>query len=85
MELADLSEAVATVFAEVLGRPVGPDDDFFDLGGDSLQALRIVNRVRQMSRGAVRLTDLARHATPRALSYLLDERNATAVTPPGER
>ncbi|GIE30579.1 hypothetical protein Ait01nite_036240 [Actinoplanes italicus] len=35
------------IFAEVLGIPeVGVDDDFFDLGGQSLNALRLVNRIK---------------------------------------
>ncbi|HET9255063.1 MAG TPA: amino acid adenylation domain-containing protein [Pseudonocardiaceae bacterium] len=39
---------VAKIFSEVLGRrDVGPDDDFFDLGGNSLQATRLVNKLRR--------------------------------------
>ncbi|APE36002.1 hypothetical protein BOX37_21015 [Nocardia mangyaensis] len=38
--------AVAEVFGEVLGRaPVGLDDDFFDLGGNSLIATRVAARL----------------------------------------
>ncbi len=39
---------IAAVWSEVLGRPVGVEDDFFDLGGHSLQAMRIVERLREM-------------------------------------
>jgi amino acid adenylation domain-containing protein len=39
---------VAKIFSEVLGRrDIGPDDDFFDLGGNSLQAARLVNKLRK--------------------------------------
>ncbi|MGW1148484.1 amino acid adenylation domain-containing protein, partial [Streptomyces sp. NPDC002454] len=39
--------ALAALFAEVLGRDgIGADDSFFDLGGDSLLAMRLVERVR---------------------------------------
>ncbi|MQY21752.1 non-ribosomal peptide synthetase [Nocardia macrotermitis] len=42
-----VEEVVAGVFAEVLGitGPVGADDDFFDLGGNSLIATRVVARL----------------------------------------
>ncbi|MFF0544460.1 non-ribosomal peptide synthase/polyketide synthase [Nocardia thailandica] len=41
-----VQEVVAGVFAEVLDRPrVGLDDDFFDLGGNSLVATRVAARL----------------------------------------
>lgn len=43
----DLEHALATWYAELLGYDrVGRDDDFFELGGDSLLALRLLSMVR---------------------------------------
>ncbi|MFK8906296.1 amino acid adenylation domain-containing protein, partial [Streptomyces sp. YS-3] len=41
-------EAVATAFATTLGgRPVGVHDDFFDLGGTSLQIMRVLAEIKR--------------------------------------
>ncbi|MGB3442488.1 MAG: non-ribosomal peptide synthetase [Actinophytocola sp.] len=42
-----LQEALCAIFASVLETPkVGIDDSFFDLGGQSLQAMRLLSRIR---------------------------------------
>jgi acyl carrier protein len=44
---AELQELVARLFREVLALPeVGLDDDFFELGGDSLRAMRLAGRLQ---------------------------------------
>jgi aryl carrier-like protein len=45
---SETERLIAGVWSEILGRPVGVEDDFFDLGGHSLQAMRIVERLRHM-------------------------------------
>ncbi len=42
---------IAEVWSEVLGCPVGAEDDFFELGGHSLQAMEIVARLRERGIG----------------------------------
>ncbi|WP_327318964.1 non-ribosomal peptide synthetase [Streptomyces sp. NBC_01235] len=43
----DGERILAAVFSEVLGRErVGVDDDFFSLGGDSIQSIQVVSRSR---------------------------------------
>ncbi|MFE9809722.1 amino acid adenylation domain-containing protein [Streptomyces sp. NPDC005548] len=66
-------EAVQALFAEILDvERVGPDDDFFALGGNSLRALRLTGRLRARGR-APRLAVRAvfDRPTPRALARCL--------------
>ncbi|UGT59907.1 non-ribosomal peptide synthetase [Nocardia asteroides] len=52
-------ETVAEVFAEVLGiERVGADDDFFELGGNSLIATRVVTRLRERTGTELRVAVL---------------------------
>ncbi|MFF9347884.1 beta-ketoacyl synthase N-terminal-like domain-containing protein [Streptomyces sp. NPDC014734] len=44
----EVARSVAGVWRDMLGvSPIGPDDDFYDLGGNSLFAIQIVGRLRQ--------------------------------------
>ncbi len=40
-------QAVAAIWEEVLGRQVGIDDNFFEIGGHSLRAVQIISRIRR--------------------------------------
>jgi len=47
LEGTDLEGMVRTVWSQALGRDdLGPDDDFFVLGGDSVAAFGVVSRIR---------------------------------------
>ncbi|MGV9674912.1 amino acid adenylation domain-containing protein [Nocardia sp. NPDC003482] len=64
-----LEQTVADVFAEVLGAErVGLDDDFFDLGGNSLVATRAVSRLRTLTGAEVRVQWFFTGATVATLS-----------------
>lgn len=46
-ELTPLAEEIGAIWSELLQRPeIGPGDDFFDLGGHSLAATRLIIRLR---------------------------------------
>ncbi|MFC8711660.1 amino acid adenylation domain-containing protein [Streptomyces sp. NPDC057197] len=73
-EPADAREAALTrLFAEVLGvERIGPDDTFFDLGGTSLLAVRLVARVREEFGTELTIGSLFEAPTPAALAARLD-------------
>ncbi|MEU1601783.1 amino acid adenylation domain-containing protein [Micromonospora matsumotoense] len=61
------------LFSEVLGVPAGPDDDFFDLGGDSLTAMRLVHGVEAALGIELEVLELMLHPTPAQLAAHLPE------------
>ncbi|MFG3138425.1 amino acid adenylation domain-containing protein [Streptomyces sp. NPDC048211] len=59
-------------FSDVLGGgDVGPEDDFFHSGGDSMGAIRLIAALRAQGM-ALRLQDVFEHRTPKALADLVD-------------
>ncbi len=67
-----LQAELARIFEAVLGaREVGPDSSFFDLGGHSLTAVRLVSRVRKELGYALEVRELFEHPTLEALAACL--------------
>ncbi|MEU3712063.1 AMP-binding protein [Streptomyces catenulae] len=67
-ELTGVEAALARVWREVLGvAHVGPDDDYYALGGDSVQAVRIATRAAEAGLQVTR-RHLFTHPTVRALA-----------------
>lgn len=67
IELADLCAAV-------LGAPCGVDDDFFDAGGDSLKATRLISKVYRRFDAELTYVDVFEHRTPAELAALIGGR-----------
>ncbi|SDJ33537.1 amino acid adenylation domain-containing protein, partial [Rhodococcus triatomae] len=73
---------VATTFAEVLGRDrVGADSGFFDLGGNSLVATRVIARLTQELGKPVELRTLFESPTVAELATRIDALSDGAVRP----
>lgn len=67
-------EALCTVFAEVLARPrCGVDDNFFALGGESIDAMLIASRVGPTVGQEISMNELFDAPTVAELDQLLDE------------
>ncbi|QCK84370.1 SDR family NAD(P)-dependent oxidoreductase [Phreatobacter aquaticus] len=61
--------ALAAIFSEVLGHAdLAEDDDFFDRGGDSLQAIQVISRLRQRLALPVTAALFFDNTTPRKLA-----------------
>lgn len=71
----EMSLAICRLFGEVLGVDgVGPDDDFFLMGGHSLRAMVLSWRIRRELRVEVRLEDVLAHPSPARLAAVLRSR-----------
>ncbi|MEU2102645.1 non-ribosomal peptide synthase/polyketide synthase [Nocardia sp. NPDC019255] len=64
----EVERVLAGIFAEVLDTEVGIEDNFFDLGGNSLIAARAVSRINAALGTALTIRDLFESATIEALT-----------------
>lgn len=62
-----LTDQIVEIFADVLGVEAGPDSDFFAMGGQSMQGIRIISRLEKLG-FEVNVADLFDHSTPRRLA-----------------
>jgi amino acid adenylation domain-containing protein len=66
---------LAGLYARLLGcGQVGASDSFFDLGGNSLVAMRLVDLIRRETGTDVGVSSVFRNPTPRLLAAVLDAR-----------
>lgn len=70
-----LEEVLAGVYADVLAvAQVGRDDDFFDLGGQSLLATQVTSRVRDLFGAPVELREVFEARSVAALAHCVADR-----------
>ena len=75
----DTERAVAEAFQEVLGlREVGVFDNFFDLGGDSLIAARLIGLIRDAVDADLSVRELFQAPTVREVAALIDSEGEAA-------
>ncbi|WP_282796711.1 amino acid adenylation domain-containing protein [Streptomyces sp. CC224B] len=71
-------DPVLRVWREVLGKDIGPHDDFFVSGGNSLLAVRLAGALRRAGLPAVTLRELYLYPTAAEVSALLTDSAASA-------
>lgn len=76
----DTEQRLAEIWEEVLDRTgVSMEDNFFDLGGHSLKATSLANKIRHTFRVDIRLKDIFLHATIQSLAHEIRRRGALPV------
>ena len=62
-------------FADVIGKAqdIGPDADFFEVGGHSLLAIRLLDRIRESLNAEITLRDIFQRRTPAALAAVVND------------
>jgi acyl transferase domain-containing protein/thioesterase domain-containing protein/acyl carrier protein len=71
-----VEQRVAAIWRELLGvAAVGRDDDFFELGGQSLIAIRLMTRLQREFGVRLQLSDIFELQTLRSLAAAIEQRN----------
>jgi hypothetical protein len=74
---ASLAQEISALWGECLGhRPVGAEDDFFALGGNSLAGIKIIERVAQDYGVQLSVRDFYLAGTPTRVAELIEQGRA---------
>ncbi len=77
-----VEETIAGIYAHVLGMDrVGVEDSFFDLGGDSISAMRVIAAINTALDAQLAVRTLFEAPTVRALSHQLDNAVESDASP----
>jgi amino acid adenylation domain-containing protein len=71
--VSELGQLVQGIWQEVFGGPVGPHESFYDLGGNSLQGIRIVSRTSRALRRKLPVRTLFEGYTITGMTALIEE------------
>jgi nonribosomal peptide synthetase protein VioO len=65
----DVAPGIAELVTQLLNRPCATGDDFFELGGDSLVATRLISRIYRRFDTELTLADVFERRTPEAMAH----------------
>ena len=82
--ITPLQKELMGVWEEVLGRPVHPRDNFFEVGGHSILATRLTFQMRQVLRQDLPLNLLYKCPTVSQLAQAIEALGGNAVTAKNE-
>ncbi|MFE0154458.1 SDR family NAD(P)-dependent oxidoreductase [Nonomuraea sp. NPDC059007] len=78
----EVEAALAALWSEVLGTPrVGIEDDFFELGGNSLVAVQLISLIRKKLGVRLPMRSLFREATVTGMAALVAQARAEGAAP----
>jgi acyl-coenzyme A synthetase/AMP-(fatty) acid ligase/acyl carrier protein len=81
-----LEKDIAAIWCEVLDLPtVGFEQNFFDVGGNSINLAEVHTRLQRLLGKAFPITDLFAHSSVQSLARHFDVAGARAEEPPGSR
>lgn len=76
-----LEKTIADVWRDLLGvSSVGPDDNFFDRGGNSLLMIRVRHTLQEVLGTTIPIVDLFRYPTVRSLAESLKTEEVAVVS-----
>ncbi|WP_282792786.1 amino acid adenylation domain-containing protein [Streptomyces sp. CC224B] len=83
---AGLTEALHRIWREVLGvDSVGLDDNFFEVGGDSLSIVKVYNEFKPLAGRDITITDMIKYPTISQVISFIGESESTAPVTESER
>ena len=76
-----IEQILAKLWMEVLGRKqVGIYDNFFDIGGHSLQIIQVGSKMKEIFNSNISVSDLFKYPTISALAEYLSQKNNVEQT-----
>jgi acyl carrier protein len=70
---------IAALFSDTIKvDDIAPDDNFFEVGGNSMLALQMMAKLEAESGVTISLLDVVRAATPRELASLIEQRTTAS-------